>query len=221
LLDCNPEAREGLLIKCKEGINWFKVDGKPDGFGMYGRGWDLASTEEQTLSPNPDWTVGVKGAIKVDSVEMMNEYGVKISAPIYHIYIHNIIRIREEAPIRDTIIRTTAVADTRDGTIQGIEAFAGYKDTYTTMAHVLTGICEVEKINLSGDKVAKAATHIVTPFSAGNVYVNSSIDDDTLKVFFKTLSAFPSGAHDDDVDALTIMVALLKDYGYSTFGTMV
>jgi predicted phage terminase large subunit-like protein len=221
LLYCDPKAREGALIKCVEGVNWHYVDEKPEGFSADGRAWDLASSEEETLSDDPDWTVGVKGSIKIDTKELMNEYGKIISAPVYSVYIDDIIRMREEAPARNSAIQTTAVNDSRTGTIQGIEAFAGYKDTYTTIAHTLSGICEVEKINLKGDKVTKAAQHIVTPFSDGNVYVNRNIDADTLREFFEILQSFPSGSHDDDVDALTCMVAMMKEYGYSTFDTMV
>jgi predicted phage terminase large subunit-like protein len=204
-----------------EGVNWHYVDGKPEGFGLDCRAWDLASTEEEVFGDDPDWTVGVKGAIKIDDKELMNEYGKKICAPVYSVYIDDIIRMREEAPERNSRMQSAAVSDTRTGTIQGIESFAGYKDTYTTMSGALSGVCQVEDVKLSGDKVAKAAAHIVTPFSDGNVYVNRNIPRDILKEFFDTLRSFPSGAHDDDVDALTIMVALLKDYGYSTFGTMV
>lgn len=219
LLDCNPKARDGMLIKCVEGVNFHYVDEKPEGFGGYGRGWDLASTEDETLGSDPDWTVGVKGSVKTDYRELLNEYGVKVSAPIYSIYIDDIIDMREEAPTRDSKMQTAAVDDR--GAIQGIEAFSGYKDTFTRMNSILEGVCQVEKINLTGDKVAKATQHIVTPFSTGRVYVNRNIDSEILERFFDTLQAFPGGSHDDHVDATVIMTAMMKEYGYSTFDTLV
>lgn len=219
LLDCNPKARDGMLIKCVEGVNWHYVDEKPEGFGPLGRGWDLASSEVQVISSDPDYTFSASVAVKVDERELLNEYGVKIVAPVYSIYIDDLTAMREEAPKRNRHIQSTAVADR--GAMQGIESVAGYKDTFTLMEEVLEGVCIVEKINLKGDKVTKATQHIVTPFSSGRVYVNRNIDKETLVLLMDQLQAFPLGSHDDGVDALTIATAMMKDIGYTTFDTLV
>jgi phage terminase large subunit-like protein len=99
-----------------------------------------------------------------------------------------------------------------------VEAFASYKDSYTILKEVLKGISIVEKAQLQGDKVAKASSTIQVPFEFGNVYFNRNIDKDTLDEFLSVLGVFPSGKHDDDVDALSVLVGKLTESNYNLYG---
>jgi len=214
LLDCSPIANGSGLIKIQERVNWHFVDEKPQGFSRLARGWDLASSSKQTQKDDPDWTVGVRGAVKIESKNLSNFGQIGI---IVHIYIDNIVRMREEAPKRNQKIIETAIRDGYSCT-QFVEAFASYKDSYTILKEVLKGISIVEKAQLQGDKVAKASSTIQVPFEFGNVYFNRNIDKDTLDEFLSVLGVFPSGKHDDDVDALSVLVGKLTESNYNLYG---
>lgn len=206
LLDCDPDTRGGNLLKVEEGVNWFFVDEMPKGFNSMTRGWDLASTEKETQKDDPDWTVGVKGATKVEHVRIRD---LDKDAPIPNIvsiYIDDIARIREDAPKRDRMMTNIAIKDGH-ACSQYVEAVAGYKDAFKIMKNILKGISRVFKSEMPGDKIVKAATHLEVPFEAGNVYINRKIAPSILKEYLKTLKGFPAILHDDDVDATAIMVA--------------
>jgi predicted phage terminase large subunit-like protein len=83
----------------------------------------------------------------------------------------------------------------------GMEAFGAYKDAYTEMEKILFGIRTVEKKQLEGDKVIKASP-MIPAFEAGNVYFRKAPWNEPVK---KQLGDFPSGVHDDDVDALAVL----------------
>jgi len=77
----------------------------------------------------------------------------------------------------------------------------------------LSKVRRVKKIQLAGDKVQKATEHCVLPFESGEVYFSSKIPKVILNEFMKVLNGFPSHPHDDDVDALGIMIAMGKSNG--------
>ena len=208
LLDCAPQDRIGSTLKVEEGVNWHYVDEKPPGFGRIGRAWDLASSEKQTKKDDPDWTVGVKGAVKTKVVQAKNDAGLTVPLKTVDVYIEDIVRVRAEAPQRNQLIVRTANNDGRSVPVF-VEAFAAYKDAYTTLANVLDGVAIVRKSQLPGDKVTKAANTIEVPLEYGRVYINSKIDRETLQSFLDTLKSFPNGAHDDDVDAVAVLIAEL------------
>jgi len=209
LLDCDPSAREGSIIATVEGVNYTFVDGKPDGFGAFCRGWDLASSEAERQGEDPDYTVGVKVAVKVDRVNIQklknSEQGDELPE-IVSVYIDDIVRMRKEAPERNKKMVRTALKDGR-GCVQAVESFGGYKDTFTTFKRILKGVSKVVKIQLKGDKVAKASSFIEVPFEDGNIFINKNIPRETIDKFLATLTGFPSAPHDDDVDALVVGVA--------------
>jgi predicted phage terminase large subunit-like protein len=159
------------------------------------RGWDLASSEKQTQKDDPDFTAGVLGGVVYVPSAME-----RIKIPI--LYVEDVVRGQWEAFQRQQIIRNTAIAD---GAVEvGIEAFGAYKDAFTEMHDCLKGIRSVRKMQLPGDKQIKAGP-LVPIFEAGNVYFRKAPWNDP---FIKVLSDFPSGAHDDDVDALAVMFAM-------------
>jgi predicted phage terminase large subunit-like protein len=87
-----------------------------------------------------------------------------------------------------------------------MEAFAAYKDAYTTCKGVLSGIVTVEPLQLPGDKKAKADP--MTPvFEAGNVWMKRAPWNGSL---IDELDNGIGGAHDDQIDALACMFAMFK-----------
>jgi len=193
LLDCNPEVEGGnrfqvdKVVVHKDLIDW------PT--GKESRGWDLASSTKERDSDDPDWTVGVRGMVKTERVT-----DVGPGAKRYHIWVRHIAYIQAEAPQRDALIRATAIED-GPGVAQVIEAFGGYKDAYTTLRSLLSGISVVKKSRLPGDKSAKLAP-LEPSFEHGVVHI---MDGPWLKDWTKQFAEFPDGTHDDFADATGVM----------------
>jgi predicted phage terminase large subunit-like protein len=199
LMQCDPETRGGNLLRTDK-IHIVSMDGKCETCGQVHewpnlqkiRAWDLASSVKQTQKKDPDFTSGPLGGIILIPSAIP---GVHI--PI--IYVEDWIRGQWEATQRQTIIRDAAIAD---GTIKmGMEAFGAYKDAFTEMEKILSGIRTVEKKQLEGDKIVKASP-MIPAFEAGNVYFRKGPWNEPVK---KQLGDFPSGVHDDDVDALSVL----------------
>lgn len=187
LMQCDPQVRESNMIRTDKVQ---VVDELPEGL-TFVRGWDLASSSKSTMKSDPDYTVGVKLAVK-----QLPSAIPGVNIPV--IYVDDVIRGQWEATQRQKIIQNAAIAD---GYIDvGIEAFAAYKDSYTQLYEILKGIRNVLKMQLPGDKVAKASC-LVPIFEAGNVYIKRAPWNDE---FLAVINSFPGGAHDDDVDALTV-----------------
>jgi predicted phage terminase large subunit-like protein len=184
MLDCDPQVRGGNMIRV-DGIkivNPKEWAAKTNNF-FWTRGWDLASTEKQCMKDDPDYTVGIKSAVrKID-----NE-------PLW--FVDDVKLCRWEAGRRNQIIVETAMLD-GDTVLIGVEAVAGYKDAYTQVRDALQGRRTVQRIALSGDKVAKAI-RLEPIFERGNVYIKQAPWN---QEFIKQFSDFPAGAHDDIVDS--------------------
>jgi len=171
----------------------------------YVRAWDLASTEKERNSDDPDYTFGVCLSVRQKTVRdlmgktILNDEGAPVK--VYDIYIEDGKYCREEAPKRDALIRMTALEDGPE-VWQGTESVAGYKDCYAILNKILEGIRVVRKITLKGDKVIRAS--VLEPiFLVGNVHINGNVADDRwVELLIKHISEFPNGAHDDGIDAL-------------------
>ena len=197
LLQCSPILKGGNVLKT-DGIKIVTQDQMPFYTNLkWYRGWDLASTEKQLLKNDPDYTVGLLMAIHyVDKVP--------------HLYIKDVRRMQEEAPKRNRIICQCAKMD--GGSVKiGIESVAGYKDTYTTMKEILKGVSSVIEINVSKDKLVRAG--VLEPiFEAGNVHL---FKGEWNYSFIEECSEFPSGKHDDQVDALVCAYDMARTKGGS------
>jgi len=190
-LQCEPVPRGGSMFRVDK-IKKYAV--APDDIA-WTRGWDLASSEKSRISPDPDWTVGLKVGVEwiASGVEGQN-------IPI--IYVDDMIRGRWEALQRRNIIRDTAIAD---GEINvGVEAFGGYKDCYTEIAGILSGLRVVKKVQLPGDKVSKWAP-LESAFAAGNVFIREAAWNQD---FLDEMAIAPDGRHDDIADALITAFSL-------------
>jgi predicted phage terminase large subunit-like protein len=194
LLQQNPIPRGGNLLKTGK----IQIHNSMDEFPAdlrYGRAWDLASTVKETLKADPDFTVGLKGAIQ-------DVQGVP------HIWIADVVRGQWEAPERDRRIVLAAQLD-GGGVRVGTESVAGYKDTFTRLQQVLAGVATVQAIVPAGDKMVRASP-LEPIFEAGNVHL---LRAPWTADFLAELEAFPSGNHDDQVDALTGLWIMLQRTG--------
>ena len=199
LMQCDPQIKTGNMLRTDKIKFYDDADEIPDNI-QWVRGWDLASSKKQKVKSDPDFTVGVK----------MGVIWIKSTVPGHNIpilYIDDVIRGQWESTQRNKIIVATT---TGDGYIRtGIESFGPYKDAYTEIRDVLLGIRSVEKMQLPGDKVAKASP-LEPIFEAGNVYMRRA---DWNESVIHVIRQFPGGAHDDDVDALAVGFGMSKTSG--------
>ncbi len=196
LLQCEPQAKEGNLFK----VNKIKfADAMPPNL-LWVRAWDLASTEKQLIKSDPDWTACVKMAIEWEKREQVEEL-------IPHVFIAHVSRMREDAPERNRAIMR--IAETDGGEIRiAIESVAAYKDTVTQMQELFEGIRDVTPIEVFKDKLVRAVPMEIA-MEAGNVTL---VKGDWNEIFIDELGAFPSGKHDDQVDAMSTGYEYLKDH---------
>jgi len=196
LLDCSPTVKGGNLIPAKEGVNWHWVDQKPDKFTRLYRCWDLASTK-QRAGNDPDWTVGVKLAIKVEVTKIINPNTRKLdNLKQVSIYIDDIIRIREDAVNRNNRMVWTASNDGQS-CINFVESFGAQKDTVVTLKGILGGSRIVKGVRHTGDKEYKITEALEVPFTNGTVFVNRNVDKKVWNECCKELEGFPFASHDD------------------------
>lgn len=155
----------------------------PKKFTKLVRYWDLASTEPSAASPDPDWTVGA----------LVGEVG-----GIY--YLLDIQRFRKSPAKTEEIIKATALNDGYGVPIWlEIEGGASGKITISHYTrNVLKGfICRGDNKNESKESRAKP--------------VSSAAENSNVKIaeagwnsdLLDELEAFPNGAHDDQVDAIS------------------
>jgi predicted phage terminase large subunit-like protein len=201
LLQQQPVARGGNLLKTDK-VRFIESDALPPEL-RFVRFWDPASTVKDKLKADPDFTATVRMAVSW----AISQHGIRVPT----LYIADARRGRWEAPERDRIIVSTAQMD-GPAVRQGVEAVGGYKDTYTRIRDVLQGISVVEAIHPAGDKLVRASP-LEPVFEAGNVFL---VRAEWNSPYLAELGDFPSGAHDDWVDATSgawTMVCGGNDWG--------
>lgn len=157
------------------------VDTIPDSLLKAIRWWDLAATEESESSPDPDWTAGVKIGKLHDG---------------RYIVLHCVRRRERSGKIR-TLVKAVAEQDGFATTI-GLSQDPGQagKDQIESYVKDLAGFVTVTNRE-TGDKITRAE-----PFAAqwqhNQVLV---LRGPWNEAYFDELEAFPSKAHDDQVDA--------------------
>lgn len=205
LMQCDPTPRTGNMLRVDK-IKYIDIDEFPEDLYM-ARAWDIASSEKQLVKDDPDYTVGIEGGIILIPTAVAG-----ISTP--HLYIKDIVRGQWEASKRKKIMQDVSIAD---GFIRvGVEAFAGYKDAYTELRDVLHGIRTVEKMQLPGDKVAKASC--LEPIcEAGNIYINKNIPQHQIDALVNEFISFPGSKHDDIVDACAVLYHMCQQSGLQLY----
>lgn len=191
LLDCNPIARGGNVFRVDR-IRSENPQSWPTGLRWH-RCWDMASSVKQRAGDDPDWTCGMLGAVH-------KERDPVTGASVPHLYLRDGIFMREEAPRRNARIRMAADADGHVPIC--VEAFGAYKDAATDLAAALNGVRVVRQLRPPGDKMVKAQP-LEPIFEAGNVHVPN--DAPWVDEWLRHFEEFPSGAHDDAVDATALV----------------
>jgi predicted phage terminase large subunit-like protein len=186
LLQCNPTAQGGNILKV-DNVKKIPLKDFPD--IKYARIWDLAHTEKERTSPDPDWTSGTL-------FSMRRKPGMPRN---WQIFIKDVKRFRFDAPKRDNQILNITAADTPYVEV-AIENSIDSKDAYKTLQNILLGQRSVKSIRTKGDKVVRAAP-LEPIFEAGDVFVPEGAT--WLQAWIDELQSFPSGPHDDQVDNLS------------------
>lgn len=191
LMRCDPRMRGGNELKT-ENAKILKLDDFKDktaGLNFI-RVWDLASSIKQLKKSDPDYTCGVKIAVRWKPTL---QSGVNIA----ELFIADITRGRWAVTQRNGIIRETAI---NDGLIKiYVEAVAGYKDAYLEIKEMLRGVRIVQQIPsqfVQKDKHSKGSI-LVPIFDAANVYL---LEGKWNNDFLNEASEWPSGSHDDQID---------------------
>jgi predicted phage terminase large subunit-like protein len=186
LMQCDPIARGGNIFQVDK-IKYY--DSPPDGI-RWARGWDLASSEKERVSDDPDYTAGLKVGVRRIQIE---------GAVVPQVFVDDMIDGRWASPTRNKMIKSAAIGD-GSGTTVGVESFGAYKDAYEEVKKALWGIRTVKKLHLAGDKVSKAS--VLEPImAAGNFYVRRASWNER---YVKQFREFPGSAHDDYVDGTVV-----------------
>jgi predicted phage terminase large subunit-like protein len=173
-----PHPEGGGIVK----RHWFGiVEDYPRSFNRILRYWDLAGTEANAKN-DPDWTSGAKGVF-VEGV----------------LYVLHIARDRVSAKAVDDLVKNTAHSDgiTCEVFIEQEPGSSGKKVIDTFQRTILPGFT-VKADRPTGPKMQRWRGFIAAA-EAGNVkFLAGEWNGPVLDV----LEAIPTGAHDDDADAI-------------------
>ena len=146
LMDCQPRIKGGEVLNT-ENIEWIDTDDirLVQIKSQWNRVWDLAHTSVQRNGDDPDYTVGT----------LLN-YVMVPGDPLVHLWIKDVVRCREGAVKRDSIIKRTANKDGRF-VKQAVETSLDSKDAYHYLRKSMPDI-NWNKISLNGkgDKLVRA-----------------------------------------------------------------
>lgn len=173
-----PTSREGGLFK----RDWFEIVDTLPADIVWVRAWDLAGTE-QSQGDDPDWTAGCK-------------IGVCVSTKV--IYIANVVRDRLDPGGVQTLVKNTASQDGKSCAIfiPQDPGQAGKAQVHDYVTLVVPGYPVHSEI-MQKNKVDRADP-LSAQAKAGNVKLyRAKWNED----FLDEVTAFPAGAHDDQVDA--------------------
>lgn len=190
LMRCSPVLKTGKRFKTERVHIIKESEFKDRTRGLqFVRAYDLASSVKQINKGDPDYTVGVKMAVRFlpSSIAGLNAS---------ELYIAHVLRGRWEAPARNQRIIDTALSD---GLIRiFIESFGQYKDTYLEIKRLLHGLRIVKDIRVPGDKLVKSEC-LETIFEAGNVYL---LEDKWNSAYLDEFA--DETTHDDQKDATVV-----------------
>ena len=174
-LQQRPSPREGGLFK----RGWFKIaDAAPAG-GQSVRAWDLAATAD--TRSDPDYTVGVRMRKAPDGI----------------FYIERVARIRGTPRDVEALVVNTA---SQDGRLVSIDLPQDPGQAGKAQAQYLVGKLAGYRVRAGVESGAKEtrAMPLASQCEAGNVVL---MKGDWNDAFIDELCTFPTGAHDDQVDA--------------------
>jgi predicted phage terminase large subunit-like protein len=176
-----PIARRGGYFRRE----WFELVEQAPADARRVRYWDMAATEEGEGSSDPDWTVGLKLAAKGGMW-----------------WVEDVIRRRVTPGVKMALVRQTAELDGPEVRVW-IEQEPGSsgKDVVAAYRRALIGY-PVRGLPSTGSKTLRADP--VASQAEGKPYGNVKVcRGGWVSEFLSELEAFPKGAHDDQVDALS------------------
>lgn len=179
-LQQRPAPREGGLFK----RSWFSIvpAAPTDVSRQVIRAWDLAATEEKATKSDPDYTASVK---------------LGFSASLMKFVILDVVRTREDPAAVRALIRQMAEIDGK-AVRQVIPQDPGQagKDQAKQIALLLAGWPVIVELQ-TGEKWTRAQG-LAAQAAVGNVVL---VKADWNATFLDELTGFPTGSHDDMVDA--------------------
>ena len=199
LMDCNPQPRTGGRLSI-EGIEY--LDEFPEEIDKpWARVWDLAHTAKQRGGDDPDWTSGTR-----------LYFERRDGDPVPHLWIADVVRLREGALLRDAKIRETAVADgvyVRQALGYSMDA----KDAYQYLVDALPEISWTPLLEI-GDKATRA-TPLEPIFGAPVPHVHVKNGPWVDKWLDEVIRFDGMGKqHDDQVDNLSAGYMMFVGAGY-------
>jgi len=148
------------------------------------RAWDLAATKPNSQNPDPDWTVGVRYAKLKDG----------------SFVVEHVERLRESPLGVERAVCNTASMD-GEGVRVGLWQDPGQagKAQAQHFSRLLSG--HTVKLQAAARDKVTYAEPVSSQAEAGNIRV---VRGPWNEAFLSSLESFPEGAHDDDVDALSL-----------------
>lgn len=171
-----PAPREGGAFKRA----WFEIVDAVPANSRRVRGWDFAASKPKP-GKSPDWTAGVRVARSPGGV----------------FYVENVARVQGSPNEVERLLKATATQDPIGTAIRMPQdpGAAGKADAETKI-RLLAGY-DARARPVSGDKETRARP-AAAQAEAGNVKIVRGFWNE---VFLDELCTFPSGTHDDQVDA--------------------
>jgi predicted phage terminase large subunit-like protein len=175
------------------------------------RGWDLALTEKQTS----DWSVGaLVGGVKPSEELCKAARAEGLPMPLPDFYILDIVQVKLNWTKMKSKIISTSMADLDNYGVTriGMEAVAAFDIALRETRQALIGKVTVEKRNPKnqGKKNQSSKLMRAQPWinlvEAGKVHV---LRNRWNKALFSEMLTFPEGAHDDQIDGITVGYASL------------
>lgn len=191
--ELDAELLEGVGVLFQRG--WFPLipESPADAGWRRVRTWDLAATEPGDTNPDPDFTATARVAYHPDS----------------RVYvIEHVARFRANPGARDDRIRDTAIAD---GPAVPVwveqEPGSAGKSVVHSLGKHLDGVARVRGFLPSGPKEVRAEL-VAGAAQQGRVTL---VDGPWVLDVLDELEEFPNAAHDDQVDALSMAFATVRD----------
>jgi phage terminase large subunit-like protein len=160
------------------------------------RGWDFAYTAQQWNKADPDWTVGVLLAFKID-----------LDSQTFDIFIKDIVRFRTQWGSTKQSVRDIALRD-------GIEVYVGGEGNGPQSAalqdiHGMPSLAEYRFVSLPSTyysvDLSTRAQLWASRAQVGRLWLREA---QWNNLFFDEAEGFPNASHDDIVSAVSIAYVL-------------
>lgn len=181
LYDQEPTQQGGNYIDSADFVV-VPRDRIPEGL-RWMRFWDLATSAKESA----DFTVGVKGAI--------DKAG--------NLWLADLWRGQWEWPRARAMIKQ--VAET-EAILVGVESVGGFKSAFQNLREVVSGSVVLNEVGVETDKLTRALPWIALT-EQRKVFL---VAGNWISDFLTECRTFPSGAHDDQVDAVSGVYQMLK-----------